>query len=94
MNNLKRAYQICKRCVMDTSDEDIQWDENGICNHCTHFIQILAQPRYNKDEAAMNLKALFESVKNKGKNKSYDCIIVISGGVDSCYMAYLAHSWG
>lgn len=87
-------YKICSYCVMDTSDMDIQFDTNGKCNHCTDFERTLQQPRYDKQEQDVLLKGLIENVKNKGKNRKYDCLVGISGGVDSCYTAYLCHKWG
>ena len=84
---------MCTRCVMDTSDEDILFDERGICNHCKEFEAVLAAPRYHGD-ADGKLKTLIEQIKVKGKNKKYDCLVGISGGVDSCYTAYLCKKWG
>lgn len=86
------VYQICTRCVMDTSDEDIRFDEKGVCHHCQDFEVVLKQPRYRKEDAEQKLVELINSVKGKGK--SYDCLVGISGGVDSCYTAYLCHKWG
>ena len=79
---------------MDTSDMDIIFDESGRCNHCKDFEQVLAQPRYDKETAALKLKGLIGQIKEKGRRKKYDCLVGISGGVDSCYTAYLCHSWG
>ncbi|MCE2962630.1 MAG: N-acetyl sugar amidotransferase [Chitinophagales bacterium] len=86
------VYQICTRCVMDTSDEDIIFDKNGVCNHCRDFEKVLQQPRYRKEDAEQKLTELIKQVKGQGKK--YDCLIGISGGVDSCYTAYLCHQWG
>ncbi len=91
---LSAHNQICTYCVMDTSDMDIVFDESGRCNHCKDFEQVLAQPRYDKEKAAQKLNELIERIKNKGSRKKYDCLVGISGGVDSCYTAYLCHSWG
>jgi len=89
-------YQICTRCVMDTTDPDIVFDENGICNHCKNAIERLKQPPYGlpikeKEEAR---RQLIEKVKTAGKGKKYDCVIGLSGGVDSSYVAYLVKQWG
>jgi N-acetyl sugar amidotransferase len=89
-----RPYQICTRCVMDTSDEDIVFDANGVCNHCTDFETILDQPRFDKANAEKNLASMIEQIKLRGKGRKYDCVMGISGGVDSCYVIYLCHSWG
>jgi N-acetyl sugar amidotransferase len=54
----------------------------------------LAQPRYSKSDAAEKLQGLLTQIKEKGKGRRYDCLVGISGGVDSCYTAYLCHQWG
>jgi N-acetyl sugar amidotransferase len=81
---------------MDTSDPDIVFDSNGVCNHCTNAIERLKQPPYGlppkEKEAA--LQQLIADVKKAGKGKRYDCIIGLSGGVDSSYLAYLVKQWG
>jgi N-acetyl sugar amidotransferase len=92
IKSLSSFYQICKRCVMDTSDEDIVFDEQGICQHCRDFEKVLQQPRYQKDDAKERLADMILTIKAKGKK--YDCLVGISGGVDSCYTAYLCHKWG
>lgn len=88
------TYQICKRCVMDTSDSDIFFDSEGICNHCKDFEKTISRPKLDKKIAAQQLKLLIEKVKSKGETKKYDCLVGISGGVDSCYTAYLCKKWG
>ena len=92
----KISYQICTRCVMDTTDPDIVFDSDGVCNHCTNSIERLKQPPYGlhpkEKEAALN--QLIEKIKAKGKSKQYDCVIGLSGGVDSSYVAYLVKKWG
>jgi N-acetyl sugar amidotransferase len=78
---------------MDTSDEDIVFDSKGICNHCTDYldtIQKFREDTYKKEK----LDLIIKTVKEKGKGKTYDCIMGISGGVDSCYAVHLAVSWG
>ena len=96
MENKVQPYQICTRCVMDTTDPDIVFDENGVCNHCTNAIERLKQPPYGlppkEKEAALN--QLIENIKTAGKGKKYDCVIGLSGGVDSSYLAYLVKQWG
>ena len=89
-----RTYQICTRCVMDTSDEDIVFDEQGICNHCKSYLSVLQQPRFSPADAEIQLQAITTRVKEKGKGLQYDCLVGISGGVDSCYTAYLCKQWG
>jgi len=89
-----RLYQVCTRCVMDTTDPEIQFDENGFCNHCRGY-EALAQrlliPESKRQEA---LDRLVIEIKAKGKGREYDCIIGVSGGVDSTYVAYLVKKLG
>lgn len=91
---LEREYQQCNRCVMDTSDPDIVFDQNGVCNHCTEFFDHISKQVYQGLESDVKLEKLIEKVKQKGTNKKYDCIIGVSGGVDSIYLSYLAKQWG
>jgi N-acetyl sugar amidotransferase len=89
-------YQICSRCIMDTSDPDIQFDSEGICNHCCDAIKRLNQYPYNLDAKAKQeaREDLLVKIKLEGKNKVYDCVIGVSGGVDSTYVVYLAKQLG
>ncbi len=85
-----RKYQRCTRCVMDTSDTMISFDENGVCDHCKNFekrIKPNLKPQENKLE---ELEAISKGIRKAGKGKEYDCILGLSGGVDSSYLAYVA----
>ena len=73
---------------MDTSDPEITFDENGVCNHCHHFDE--AKRQYEFKDREEELRRLVDEIKQAGKGKEYDCILGISGGVDSAYLAYLA----
>ena len=88
---MKRDYQICNYCVMDTTDEDIIFDENGRCNHCKDFEQTLEKIKIQKQNTDY-IDNLIKKVKSK--NKKYDSLVGISGGVDSCYTLYLCVKWG
>jgi len=83
-----RKYQICTRCVMDTTDPDIVFDENGVCNHCHAYDQSVAQGLFSGDEGKRKLEEIADKIKTDGKKKEYDCIIGVSGGVDSSFVAY------
>lgn len=87
-------YQICNRCVMDTSDPEIIFDNNGFCNHCTDFINQTSKMIYQGPETDLRLEEIVRQIKKKGKNKKYDCLIGVSGGVDSSYVAYMTHKLG
>ena len=90
-----REYQICTSCVMDTSDPDITFDENGVCMRCNEYKQRIL-PEWNHGKGHdQELKALIQSIKESGKNNKYDCILGLSGGLDSSYMLHLAvKEWG
>lgn len=84
-------YQLCTRCVMDTTDSRISFDENGVCNHCKSYDDLVCT-KWNINQYISNnsLYQLFDKIKKSQKNKKYDCLIGLSGGVDSSYIALLA----
>jgi N-acetyl sugar amidotransferase len=79
---------------MDTSDMDIKFDDKGVCNHCKDFELLLSVPKFNKSMANENLNHLIQQIKERGRGNKYDCLMGISGGVDSCYAVYLCKKWG
>ena len=86
----KKTYQICINCIMDTTDPEIQFDEKGQCDHCNNFYSNI-KPNWNPGMQGENeLFKIVSKIKEDGKSKEYDCLMGISGGVDSSYMAYLA----
>jgi N-acetyl sugar amidotransferase len=86
--------KVCTRCIMDTTDRDIVFDENGICNHCLEFDANVDFRVLRGEEGRMALQAIVEKIKSKGKGKEYDCIVGVSGGVDSTYVAYKCRQLG
>lgn len=92
---MERKYQICSCCVMDTTDENIVFDENGVCERCNEYkTRILPEWNHGKGHEK-ELEALINDIKAKGKGKEYDCILGLSGGLDSSYMLHLAmKEWG
>lgn len=86
----QRPYQICKRCVMDTTDSKIRFDQAGVCDHCITF-DTKVMPNWHTDEQGENeLMTIVDGIKAEGKGKDFDCIIGMSGGIDSSYLTYLA----
>lgn len=81
MNKSYFKYQSCNRCLMDTTTSKIVFDENGFCNFCSDFIV----RQNNTEKTISDLNKLISEIKSDGKNKKYDCIVGISGGVDSCF---------
>ena len=90
----KLSYQICSRCVMDTTDPAITFNEQGHCNHCTEFIEKRAHFSYKGAESDQALENLIQQIKVQGKGKEFDCIVGLSGGVDSSYTAWKAKQLG
>ncbi len=89
------AYQVCTRCVMDSSAVDIQFDKEGICNYCTNFLHGSSNTlKLSSSEKENKLKNLIDSIKNEGKGKQYDCIVGVSGGVDSSWVLVQAVKLG
>ena len=83
-------YKICTKSVMDTSDSKIIFDENGVCDHWLNFEQNI-KPNWNTGEGGhAELMLVAEKIKQEGAGKDYDCIIGLSGGLDSSYTAYVA----
>ncbi|HLG35394.1 MAG TPA: N-acetyl sugar amidotransferase, partial [Bacteroidia bacterium] len=70
---------------MDTTDKEIQFDENGICNHCINYYLRLEKEVFVGEERVIRLNRIVSKIKDEGKNKDYDCIAGLSGGVDSTY---------
>ena len=90
----KREYQVCSNCVMDTSDSKIVFDEKGMCDHCHNFYENI-NPNWNPEGNPEELQKLIDKIKKDGQGKKYDCLIGLSGGVDSSYVAYCAvKKWG
>lgn len=90
-----KKNQVCTNCVMDTTDSSIIFDEKGVCERCNEYENsILPWWKHGKGNEA-ELKAILDKVKASGKGKEYDCILGLSGGLDSCYMLHLAVTeWG
>lgn len=91
-----KEYRRCNRCVMDNaSDNHIVFDENGFCNYCTKALSEIGTTVYFPNEVgAVKLNTALEEIKAAGKGKKYDCVMGISGGLDSSYLAYLGYKWG
>lgn len=89
MNNLKN-YQICTRCVMDTTDPEITFDDSGICNHCLEAEKKLASGWFPNEKGKKALELVSKEIRDNRGKKEYDSIIGVSGGIDSSYLLHLA----
>lgn len=94
---IQENRQVCTRCIMDTTAAGITFDAQGQCNYCTELlvefsrVGTLVHQDYPKEAA---LQSLVETVKAAGRHKEYDCIVGLSGGVDSSYALYRAKELG
>lgn len=87
-------YQICSNCVMDTSDLEITFNSDGICNHCIQFEEVTRLNWFPNEQGKKKLDDYIIKVKKSGQNQEYDCILGLSGGIDSSYLALKAKDWG
>ncbi|MEO7310308.1 MAG: N-acetyl sugar amidotransferase [Chitinophagaceae bacterium] len=88
-------YKICTKTVMDNiADPTIRFDENGVCNYYYEFLEKLEYRLPKLETRDAELQAIVEKIKSEGAGKKYDCIIGVSGGVDSSYVAYLVKKMG
>lgn len=85
-----QPYQICTRCVMDSSDPEISFDEQGVCSHCQTFDAVTSKQWHPNKAGRRRLDELAATIRQEGEGKEYDSIIGLSGGVDSSYLAYVA----
>ncbi len=86
----RRNYQVCTNCVMDTTDSRISFDENGVCDHCRNFIRNIKPYWFPGRERTGELEAVAARIRKAGEGREYDCILGLSGGADSSYLAYVA----
>ncbi len=87
---MQRPYQICTHCVMDTSDPNIRFGSDGRCDYCENFETVI-RPNWHTDErGAAELDQLADKIRADGKGRDFDCIIGLSGGLDSSYAAHVA----
>ncbi|MCK9380228.1 MAG: N-acetyl sugar amidotransferase [Sulfuritalea sp.] len=85
-----RAYQICAHCIMDTSDSSIAFDERGWCVYCNNFQNNILPSWHTDERGRQKLLDAVEKIKARSKGKDFDCIIGLSGGLDSSYLTYIA----
>lgn len=88
-------YQICTRCVMDTSASGICFDDHGVCNFCTEFLERSGHLLHiDTNLRRQKLESFIAKVKLSGNGKPYDCVVGVSGGVDSSWVLVKAVELG
>lgn len=85
---------ICSRCVMDTTDPDIVFDHEGICSHCRRYLDLVRNHLFTGEDGRRRLDSIVDAIKAEGIGKRYDCLIGVSGGVDSTFVAYKVKQLG
>ena len=87
---MKNKFQVCTNCVMDTTDSKIFFDEKGVCDHCIGFHKDIL-PHWHTDKLGRDgLQRIVDKIKKEGLGKEFDCIMGMSGGIDSSYLTYVA----
>ena len=90
-----KNYQQCSRCVLDTNDDpQISFNSKGLCNHCHNYDKTANEQLFTGAEGEKKLTGAVAEIKKSGEGKKYDCILGVSGGVDSTYLAYKAKEFG
>lgn len=89
-NAVQRPYEICSNCAMDTSDSNIVFDARGWCDYCNNYYANILPNWHTDEEGARDIDAQIDRIKRDGKGRDHDCLIGLSGGVDSSYVTYLA----
>jgi N-acetyl sugar amidotransferase len=79
---------------MDTTDPEIVFDENGVCNHCHTYDRMVRQYVRDGENGLREIEKIVEKIRRDGRGKKYDCVIGVSGGVDSTYVAYVVKKYG
>ncbi|MFH1513202.1 MAG: N-acetyl sugar amidotransferase [Bacillota bacterium] len=85
---------VCTRCVMDSSDGGVTFDEQGRCSVCARYLEQTSLRGYKAGASDETLRQLIAQIRKAGEGREFDCVLGLSGGVDSSYMAYVAHQHG
>lgn len=86
----EEEYRLCTNCVMDTTDPDIIFDQRGYCRHCVNFYKNILPNWHTDERGRQEIEQVAEKIRKEGRGKDFDCILGISGGIDSSYLAYVA----
>lgn len=83
-------YNICTNCIMDTSDRNISFDDNQVCDYCNNFKKLIEVDWRMCIDSDSKLREMASIIRQNSIEKDFDCIIGLSGGLDSSYVAYVA----
>lgn len=84
-----REYQVCTNCVMDTTDSKIVFDARGLCDHCNDFYANTLPNWHTDERGRKELAGIIDQIREQGRGKDFDCIMGMSGGIDSSYLLYV-----
>ena len=87
---VKRPYQVCVNCIMDTSDSNIAFDHRGWCDYCNNYHDNILPNWQTDDRGRRAIAVVADQIRSEGRGRDHDCIIGVSGGADSSYVALLA----
>lgn len=87
---MSRPYQICTKTIMDTSDPNIIFDQDGVSDYYHNYKNEIEPSWHTDEKGRRELEILSDKIRKEGKGKDFDCIMGLSGGLDSSYAAYLA----
>ena len=92
----EQMLRVCRRCVLDTTDPDITFDDEGLCSHCRRYDAVFrsAAQAAARGERLDDLEQVVTKIQKAGRRKQYDCIVGVSGGVDSTNVLLKATDWG
>lgn len=83
-------YKICSHCIMDTTDPNIAFDDRGWCDYCNNYDATILPNWHTGERGQKELAALADKIRAQGRGRDFDCIIGLSGGLDSSYATYVA----
>lgn len=90
----KKDYRICTRCVMDNrSDKTIKFFEDGTCSYCNDALNRMQYEYFPNSKGKKFLENIMAKIKRDGQGKQYDCMVGLSGGVDSTYVIYMGYKY-
>ncbi len=84
----EKSYRICTRCIMDTTARDITFDEDGVCNYCKYYEFLADNFLFTGEDGERRIRGIAARIKEDGRNREYDCVMGLSGGVDSTFAAW------
>lgn len=95
LHGMENSYRACTRCILDNQDySEMRFDADGVCEICHVYDDLYRRTVHHGASGAAKLEKMLQEIKTGGKGKEYDCLIGVSGGVDSTYLAYLCKQWG